>query len=735
MQPIDQQIDNAEGLGIRQLTQMQQTNPELVVGVALENLKQELMASERQRQMDMMKDSTPSDVIGQTYSEVAGMMGGGDQAPMGQAPMGQAPMGQAPMGLPGLPADNMAMQTAAQGGIVGYEEGGLLDGVANYISQYKAYMAGLASASTEEEKQERRRLWKIAQSNFDPTIVTAAHQKMSTEGQSGMDGMAGGGIVSLQEGGFLEVGDQTADGVEIVRMIFSSTGEKIPVTSAEYQTYLETNVLPSNRNAAASESGTNLKSLIDSVTSTFSLPTETSLNIDEQYAANPDAFTADGITPVGGPGANFIERAKAVDEATGDVIFGDDGFYQQQKDIAANPEYDTMGKQVGAQGVAAGEAIIQGILKSLGMGVNLGIGGLESLVEVGEGGATELNVQSEELVAAAVEKAENQFTLDIAPLVSQLQELNSNADVFSTEEGKAKIAALELTIKGKTAEYNKSIEGLRQTPSLTETIKSVPQGILGAMQNYQNDPGSTMVGGILEGVTNTYKEQQIKKQNATNRAELAANAEAAAPRSDEEMLTEIAGAIKDGSGSPIGSSAEGNTDNGEGGEGGRNWLDKTLDVMQLLGQAGGASKGYEFTKINEAQAAKRALADANEFDMEKQQALLDQRTDERSMLLEQQRLIARAEAMTDARADIMMKIQGSSERRKVKEKIENDNDGGYFGFADQDAIDAALAEYDAEKFQEALTEIGEFFDEGSMQVRKGPSVGTAGSQFKILESN
>ena len=106
-QPLDQQIDNAEGLGIRQLMQMQQTNPELVVGVALENLKQELMAGERQRQMDMMKDSASPDVIGQTYNEVAAMMGGG----------GQAPMGQAPMGLPGLPTDNMAMQTAAQGGL------------------------------------------------------------------------------------------------------------------------------------------------------------------------------------------------------------------------------------------------------------------------------------------------------------------------------------------------------------------------------------------------------------------------------------------------------------------------------------------------------------------------------------------------------------------------------------------------------------------------------------------
>jgi hypothetical protein len=570
--------------------------------------------------------------------------------------------------------------------------------------------------------------------------VTEAHQKMSTEGQSGMDGMAGGGIVSLQEGGFLAVGDETETGEVITRMIFSETGEKIPVTSAEYRTYLETNALPPNRNAQSEYVGdTELGGLRKAVESTFSRPTETSLNIEEQYAANPSARTAGELNPTaGGPGANMLERGRVIDETFGNAIFGENGLIADQKAVAANPEYDTLGKQVGAQGVATGEAVIQSILKTLGMGVNLGIGGLESLVDVGEGGATELNVQSEELVAAAVEKAENQFTLDMTPLVSQLQELNSNADVFSTEEGKARIAALEQTIKSRTAEYNKNIEGLRQTPSLTEAIKNVPQGILGAMQRYQEDPSSTMVGGVLEGIAGTYKEQQTKNQNATNRAELAANAEAAAPRSDEEMLTEIARAIKDGSGSPRISSPEGNTDDGEGAadeEGGNNWLGKTMGVLELLGQGAGASKGYEFSKINEAQAAKRALTEANEFDMEKQQALLDQRTDERSMLLDQQRLIARAEAMTDARADVMMAIQLSPERKIAKEKIENENDGGFFGFKDQDAIDIALAKWDAARFKEKLAEVGEYFDEKTLQVRKGPSADTAGSRFTITESN
>jgi hypothetical protein len=114
--------------------------------------------------------------------------------------------------------------------------------------------------------------------------------------------------------------------------------------------------------------------------------------------------------------------------------------------------------------------------------------------------------------------------------------------------------------------------------------------------------------------------------------------------------------------------------------------------------------------------------------MEKQQALLDQRTDERSMLLDQQRLIARAEAMTDARADIMMAIQSSSERRIAKERIENENDGGWLGFKDQDAIDTALAEWDAARFKEKLAEVGEYFDEQTLQVRKAPSAASPSSE-------
>ena len=124
----------------------------------------------------------------------------------------------------------------------------------------------------------------------------------------------------------------------------------------------------------------------------------------------------------------------------------------------------------------------------------------------------------------------------------------------------------------------------------------------------------------------------------------------------KKWLTEIARAIRDGSASPRVSSPEGNKDDGEGAadeEGGNNWLGKTMGVLELLGQGAGASKGYEFSKINEAEAAKRAVAEANEFDMEKQQAIIDQRRLEAADINELRRIIARQEGLEEARPRIV----------------------------------------------------------------------------------
>ena len=74
MEPsFDTDVENAENLGIRQLTQLQQEYPRFAVGVAMENLKQDLVAQERQRQMDNQPAPQSPDVITQTEQEVMGM--------------------------------------------------------------------------------------------------------------------------------------------------------------------------------------------------------------------------------------------------------------------------------------------------------------------------------------------------------------------------------------------------------------------------------------------------------------------------------------------------------------------------------------------------------------------------------------------------------------------------------------------------------------------------------------
>jgi hypothetical protein len=124
-------------------------------------------------------------------------------------------------GIPTQPAPNMRM---ADGGIVGFKKGAPVLGdrpipqgqpsaasqdamsadVSNYIQQYNAYKASLANAPTPAEKQEVEARFRIAQQSFDPSVVTAAHQKMAAQSSmEGMEGFQGGGVVALKEGGIL----------------------------------------------------------------------------------------------------------------------------------------------------------------------------------------------------------------------------------------------------------------------------------------------------------------------------------------------------------------------------------------------------------------------------------------------------------------------------------------------------------------------------------------------------
>lgn len=240
MEPsFDTDVENAENLGIRQLTQLQQEYPRFAVGVAMENLKQDLVAQERQRQMDNQPAPQSPDVITQTEQEVMGMLGGGGQQP---------PMPQQGMGISQLPADNMAMPMAAEGGIVGFagkgpslvEEPDPLT-VEQQRKRYKT-LKELEAKYMAEGNQEALNNVRRELENYEGSMA-AQPPKPTPENTLQM---AGGGIVALQEGGLLKVGD-IVEGGETIFMILPANrigGEDIPLTQAEYNTYLESNTLP-----------------------------------------------------------------------------------------------------------------------------------------------------------------------------------------------------------------------------------------------------------------------------------------------------------------------------------------------------------------------------------------------------------------------------------------------------------------------------------------------------------
>ena len=787
-QSVDQQIDNAEGLGIRQLRQMQQTNPELVVGVALENLQQELIANERQRQMDMRPDATPPDVIGQTYNEVSSMLGGAGQSPeLQQPPMVAQGIPQPPMvaeGIPQLPAQNMAM--GAQGGIVGYADGGITgdeiqrrnranaeytrtrpteyttlegevlsfpDGVPTSEEMARGLRTSEEQTQVERERaahgEFRRRVMTpsrdraleglnriISEGTYDseseeylstrpipalinkygealvmgflegekelreegkyvaPEYADAYKQKRDNfyshypqyfledvyetrEGPIDISedlSMAGGGIVSLQEGGLLEVGDRTQEGELIVAMVKGVMGV-IPVTEAEYEAWTQDGSLPSNRNLS---------------TPTFRQAVKQGVGIDLP------TFTP---TP-GSPEENLMQGNVLTGPATGNVLEGPGGLASEMGEILDSDAH--WSEKVGRGGIATGEAGLQSLLKTIGGGwEGIEYGG-RLLGGAGKGAGEQLDMKGREQVEAAIESASVQFTSDMAPLIDQLNELR-NSDLALDDP---RILAIQDQIAAARQAHEEQVARLKATPTLGGAVMNIPQDISKWMQMYEDDPSSSWVGRTLGGIQDVREEQRIEGLNTAAQAELAANAEAAAPVTPAEWLAEQQRAF-DASGARSQRPSMATKEVVGGGEQEeRNWLDKTMSVLELLGQAGGASKGYEFAQINEREAAKQALTEANEFDMAKQQALLDQRTEERNMILNQQRQIERATAMAGITVgEISMDPLVTAERERLIEEHDV-----FFGGHDEEAVQRDLNAFILRLLNQRRQETGALFN-------------------------
>tara|TARA_R100001224_G_scaffold25851_1_gene13794 strand:+ start:6093 stop:8231 length:2139 start_codon:yes stop_codon:yes gene_type:complete len=689
---FDTDVENAENLGIRQLTQLQQEYPRFAVGVAMENLKQDLVAQERQRQMDNQPAPQSPDVITQTEQEVMGMLAGGGQQP---------PMPQQGMGISQLPADNMAMPMAAEGGIVGFAGKGpsmvketpqmgsvspkAVDSaqIKQFADLYENLEKSIATATDPREKSIRAgALRDLVKQMGDQFIYVKQYLDSKKGVVQPRTQMAGGGIVALQEGGLLKVGDIVEGGETIVTIIPASrtgTGEDIPVTQAEYDTYLESNTLPPNRNANRTASS------------------------EEGIPAALERSTPEDI---------LGKRLQQVDEATGNVFTGEGGLMQELQAIAADPAYDSWWKQLGASGVAATEAVGQGLLKSLGiLGADaeyLGRGIGDTLV----GGGEKLDERTAEQVEAARQQITAQTQQAIDALEEERNAISNNPDMFNTEEGKARLAEIGEEIANQTAGLQARLEGLTNVPApteaLTETITSLPQQGFNLLDSMFEQYEKNVAAGEAA--------REAERKEALRRDIDAASNEAIQSQrgtlsDDDYKLGQMAQAMFKGQ---PGSQQPPSEVEGSSTETKRSGLDKILDIASLLGGAAGSSKGYEGQSILNQQRQDRILEDQQAFELAKQQALLDQRTEERQLIEEQRLAIARAGEM--AQIDIGQIMLDPAVRQKREELIEKHDE--WFGY-DEEAVERELNAFILQLLKQRRQEVGALYD--TMQSGGGTS--------------
>ena len=134
---IQEQVDTYEGMGLPALQKMQQQNPKLLVGIALENL--EKTVQEDQRAKLMGTGAVGPSVIDK---KLMGLGGLGQQQALATARPGlqqrgkqiQAAQMRKAMGMqPGMQQAPMRM---AEGGIVGFDKGGKVQPIPMLMQKY-----------------------------------------------------------------------------------------------------------------------------------------------------------------------------------------------------------------------------------------------------------------------------------------------------------------------------------------------------------------------------------------------------------------------------------------------------------------------------------------------------------------------------------------------------------------------------------------------------------------------
>ena len=215
---IGYEIDQLAELGVPELMRRQSVDPQLKYALALQEATKMVEAAARERDMAQQMPM-PADVVGQMETSLAKRLAPGVQQ---QGQRSTQMQNRAAMGLPGQAAPNLARM--AQGGIVGYQEGGDVEGksmqvpttinenqrrapyldpaLEKFLIELEALNAQKDAAFPQEKDLFQQKIQDLI-STTSPRVLRIASD--SAFGLPKKSGMAMGGVVKYQEGGDIDI--------------------------------------------------------------------------------------------------------------------------------------------------------------------------------------------------------------------------------------------------------------------------------------------------------------------------------------------------------------------------------------------------------------------------------------------------------------------------------------------------------------------------------------------------
>ena len=208
--------ENAYANNPQALQQRYAQTQELVDLLALQQVNNEKRAAANQIQASMqtvpntVRDQLEQEALMSSRNQLLAQIGPGVQQQGQRSMMAQQrqPMRQPMQGVAGMPANNM--MKAAQGGIVGYAEGGATQDSNSEEAQRQRYLQLKAAEAQAIQTDNQLALQNIRRELRNYEGSTAAQAPAPTPENT--DGMAGGGIVSFVKGGKAGFPDLNNDG-------------------------------------------------------------------------------------------------------------------------------------------------------------------------------------------------------------------------------------------------------------------------------------------------------------------------------------------------------------------------------------------------------------------------------------------------------------------------------------------------------------------------------------------